>query len=139
MLLLSSVYSVSIQSDLSFKRHEVLFLLFFSSMRLILLYAKDQQPALRMTPFRYFSHSFLRIIKTRVMTTFLTEMDGVEDCEGVLVLGATNRPDIIDDALLRPGRFDQLMYFALFSFTFSYVPPPDLEARIDILNVCCSL
>lgn len=73
------------------------------------------------------------------MTTFLTEMDGVEDCEGVLVLGATNRPDIIDDALLRPGRFDQLMYFDLFSFTFSYVPPPDLEARIDILNVCCSL
>lgn len=44
---------------------------------------------------------------------------------GVLVLAATNRPDMLDDALLRPGRFDKLLY----------VPPPDAAARLDILRI----
>ena len=49
------------------------------------------------------------VVQSRVMATFLTEMDGVECGGGVLVVGATNRPEMIDDALLRPGRFDKLM------------------------------
>ena len=49
------------------------------------------------------------MVQSRVMATFLTEMDGVECVGGVLVVGATNRPEMIDDALLRPGRFDKLM------------------------------
>ena len=43
------------------------------------------------------------------MATFLTEMDGIETSNGIIVVGATNRPEMIDDALLRPGRFDKLM------------------------------
>lgn len=54
-----------------------------------------------------------------VLTTLLNEMDGFENMEGVLVLAATNRPQAIDPALLRPGRFDKLVY----------VPPPDEAAR----------
>lgn len=49
------------------------------------------------------------VVQSHVMATFLTEMDGVECGGGVLVVGATNRPEMIDDALLRPGRFDKLM------------------------------
>src|SRR5208283_3045682 len=45
-------------------------------------------------------------VTERVISQFLAEMDGVEDLNGVLVLGATNRPDILDSALMRPGRFD---------------------------------
>ena len=45
-------------------------------------------------------------VSERVLSQFLTEMDGVEELRGVLVLGATNRPDLLDPALLRPGRFD---------------------------------
>ena len=52
-------------------------------------------------------------------------MDGLERLEGVVVIGATNRPDILDPALLRPGRFDRLVY----------VPPPDRGARLEILKV----
>jgi transitional endoplasmic reticulum ATPase len=52
-------------------------------------------------------------------------MDGLEKLEGVVVIGATNRPDILDPALLRPGRFDRLVY----------VPPPDRAARLEILKV----
>jgi transitional endoplasmic reticulum ATPase len=44
---------------------------------------------------------------------------------GVVVMAATNRPDMLDDALLRPGRFDKLLY----------VPPPDAAARLEILRV----
>ncbi|KAF1334296.1 Aaa family cdc48 subfamily, partial [Globisporangium splendens] len=49
----------------------------------------------------------------RVLSTLLNEMDGVEAAEGLLVIGATNRPDCIDAALLRPGRFDRILYVDL--------------------------
>src|SRR5580700_9235448 len=58
-------------------------------------------------------------VTERVVSQLLTEMDGLEELKGVVVLGATNRPDIIDEALLRPGRFDKLLR----------IPPPDKEGR----------
>ncbi|XP_047958673.1 cell division control protein 48 homolog B [Salvia hispanica] len=61
----------------------------------------------------------------RLLTTMLTEMDGLEQAKGILVLAATNRPHAIDAALMRPGRFDIILY----------VPPPDLEGRHEILRV----
>ncbi|XP_022149087.1 cell division control protein 48 homolog B [Momordica charantia] len=61
----------------------------------------------------------------RLLSTLLTEMDGLEEAKGILVLAATNRPHAIDAALMRPGRFDLVLY----------VPPPDLEARHEILCV----
>ncbi len=60
-----------------------------------------------------------------VISQFLTELDGLEELRNVVVIAATNRPDIIDQALLRPGRFDRLLY----------VPPPDLEARKQIFRI----
>lgn len=56
---------------------------------------------------------------TKILTQLLAEMDGVEELKGVVVVGATNRPDALDPALLRPGRFDRLVH----------VPPPDQQAR----------
>uniref|UniRef100_A0A803QA54 AAA+ ATPase domain-containing protein n=1 Tax=Cannabis sativa TaxID=3483 RepID=A0A803QA54_CANSA len=64
-------------------------------------------------------------VSERLLSTLLTEMDGLEEAKGILVLAATNRPYAIDDALMRPGRFDLVLY----------VPPPDLEARCEILQV----
>ena len=64
-------------------------------------------------------------VTERVISQLLTEMDGLEELRGVVVIAATNRPDIIDPALLRPGRFDKLLY----------VPPPDHEARKEILKI----
>jgi transitional endoplasmic reticulum ATPase len=64
-------------------------------------------------------------VTERVVSQLLTEMDGLEELKGVVVLGATNRPDIIDEALLRPGRFDRLLR----------IPPPDKAARIEILKI----
>jgi transitional endoplasmic reticulum ATPase len=61
----------------------------------------------------------------RVISQTLTEMDGLEDLTGVVIIGATNRPDIIDEALLRPGRFDRILE----------VPVPDKEARKEILKI----
>jgi transitional endoplasmic reticulum ATPase len=61
----------------------------------------------------------------RVIGQFLAEMDGVEEMNGVLVLGATNRPDILDPALLRPGRFDIQLE----------IPLPDLEGRRQIFGI----
>lgn len=55
----------------------------------------------------------------------LTELDGLEILTNVVVIAATNRPDIMDPALLRPGRFDRLLY----------VPPPDKESRLQILKI----
>ncbi|MGC9670818.1 AAA family ATPase [Planosporangium sp. 12N6] len=60
----------------------------------------------------------------RVVAALLTELDGVEALRNVVVIGATNRPDLIDPALLRPGRLERLVY----------VPPPDAAARADILR-----
>ena len=60
----------------------------------------------------------------RVVAALLTELDGVESLRNVVVIGATNRPDLIDPALLRPGRLERLVY----------VPPPDGEARTAILT-----
>ncbi|KAJ1800436.1 hypothetical protein LPJ59_001094 [Coemansia sp. RSA 2399] len=64
-------------------------------------------------------------VQERVLSTMLNEMDGVEATHGVVVVGATNRIDLLDAALLRPGRFDKVVY----------VPPPDHAARIDILKI----
>ena len=58
----------------------------------------------------------------------LTEMDGVSGGGGVVVIAATNRPDMIDAALLRPGRLDAAVY----------VPPPDEDARLEVLKVHAS-
>ena len=60
----------------------------------------------------------------RVMNQLLTEMDGMGAKKNVFIIGATNRPDIIDTALMRPGRLDQLIY----------IPTPDLESRKSILR-----
>ncbi len=61
----------------------------------------------------------------RVVNQLLTEMDGIQELKDVVVIAATNRPDIVDPSLLRPGRFDRLIY----------VPPPDEKARLEILKV----
>jgi transitional endoplasmic reticulum ATPase len=63
-------------------------------------------------------------VADRVVAALLTELDGVEPMRDVVVLGATNRPDLIDPALLRPGRLERLVY----------VPPPDSPARAAILR-----
>jgi len=60
----------------------------------------------------------------RVINQILTEMDGMNAKKNVFIIGATNRPDIIDSAILRPGRLDQLIY----------IPLPDEESRTSILN-----
>ena len=60
----------------------------------------------------------------RVVAALLTELDGVEDLRDVVVIGATNRPDLIDPALLRPGRLERLVF----------APPPDADARTAILR-----
>ncbi len=61
----------------------------------------------------------------RVISQLLTELDGLEKLENVVVIGATNRPDLVDPALLRPGRFDRLVL----------VPDPDEKARLEILKI----
>ncbi len=64
-------------------------------------------------------------VTQRVVSQFLTEMDGIEELKGVVVLGATNRRDIVDPAILRPGRFDLLLE----------LPLPDEAARLAVLNI----
>ncbi len=64
-------------------------------------------------------------VTERVISQLLTEIDGIVTLEDVVVIAATNRPDIIDQAVLRPGRFDRLIY----------VPEPDEEARLEILKI----
>ena len=60
----------------------------------------------------------------RVVAALLTELDGVEGLRNVVVVGATNRPELVDPALLRPGRLERLVF----------VPPPDADARAEILR-----
>merc|ERR1711890_193612 len=60
----------------------------------------------------------------RVINQILTEMDGMGSKKNVFIIGATNRPDILDSAIMRPGRLDQLIY----------IPLPDEESRISILK-----
>lgn len=64
-------------------------------------------------------------VTERVVNTLLAEMDGLEDMQGVVVMAATNRPNLLDPALLRPGRFDELVY----------VPVPDGSGRRKILGI----
>ena len=65
-------------------------------------------------------------VQQRIVTTLLTEMDGVASADGLVVIGATNRPDLIDEALRRPGRFDRMLY----------VPPPEnVDQCLAILRV----
>nr|XP_048292513.1 peroxisome biogenesis factor 1 isoform X4 [Myodes glareolus] len=64
-------------------------------------------------------------VTDRVVNQLLTQLDGVEGLQGVYVLAATSRPDLIDPALLRPGRLDKCIY----------CPPPDQGSRLEILNV----
>jgi transitional endoplasmic reticulum ATPase len=64
-------------------------------------------------------------VTERLLSQMLTELNGLEDLKGVVVIGATNRPDIIDEALLRPGRFDRILE----------VPAPDKEARKHIFQI----
>jgi len=62
----------------------------------------------------------------RVINQILTEIDGVGARKSVFVIGATNRPDILDPAIMRPGRLDQLIY----------IPLPDYESRLSIFRAC---
>ncbi len=65
------------------------------------------------------------MVTERVVSQLLTELDGIQSLEGVVVLAATNRADMLDTALLRPGRFDKLVF----------VPMPDKDARQKILEI----
>lgn len=64
-------------------------------------------------------------VSDRVLTQLLTELDGVETLKDVVTVAATNRPDMIDRALLRPGRIDRILY----------VPLPDRDARKEIFQI----
>ncbi len=64
-------------------------------------------------------------VTERVVSQILTELDGLEELKNVVVIAATNRPDMVDPALLRPGRFDR----------FIYIQPPDLAEREAILKI----
>ena len=64
-------------------------------------------------------------VTSSIVNQILVEMDGLEDRKGVIVIASTNRPDLVDSALLRPGRFDRLLY----------VMAPDLKSRKKILDV----
>ncbi|KAJ3184018.1 spermatogenesis associated protein 5 [Gaertneriomyces sp. JEL0708] len=69
-------------------------------------------------------------VSDRVLSQLLSEMDGVESLGDVIVIGATNRPDVLDSALLRPGRIDRILY----------ISPPDFDARMAIFkNRLCGM
>jgi transitional endoplasmic reticulum ATPase len=69
--------------------------------------------------------SFDSGVTERMISQFLTELDGLEELKGVVVVAATNRPDMIDPALVRPGRFDKIIGFGL----------PDEDSRKAILEI----
>jgi len=64
-------------------------------------------------------------VAERVLATLLTELDGLENAQQIVVMAATNRPDVLDTALLRPGRFDLQLF----------IRPPDLAAREECLGI----
>jgi len=64
-------------------------------------------------------------VTERVISQLLTELDGLEKLENVVVIGATNRPDLVDPALLRPGRFDRMLF----------IPAPTNRARLEIFKI----
>jgi transitional endoplasmic reticulum ATPase len=91
--------------------------------------ARDSAPSLvfldeidALTPRR--GQSFDSGVTDRVVAALLTELDGIEPLRDVVVVGATNRPDLIDPGLLRPGRLEKLVF----------VEPPDAQSRLDILR-----
>jgi transitional endoplasmic reticulum ATPase len=91
--------------------------------------ARDSAPSLvfldevdALTPRR--GQSFDSGVTDRVVAAMLTELDGIDPLRDVVVVGATNRPDLIDPGLLRPGRLEKLVF----------VEPPDAQARLDILR-----
>ena len=65
-------------------------------------------------------------VEDKVLCQLLNEMDGIEGRGKVIIFGATNRPDILDKAFIRPGRFDRLIY----------IPPPDEISREEIFKIC---
>jgi transitional endoplasmic reticulum ATPase len=64
-------------------------------------------------------------VTPRLLSILLSEMDGIDKSAGVIVVGSTNKPDLIDPAIMRPGRLDKIIY----------VPPPDFNERMEILHV----
>jgi transitional endoplasmic reticulum ATPase len=64
-------------------------------------------------------------VTPRILSILLSEMDGIDKSAGVIVIGSTNKPDLIDPALMRPGRLDKIIY----------VPPPDFNERMEIVHV----
>jgi transitional endoplasmic reticulum ATPase len=64
-------------------------------------------------------------VTPRLLSILLSEMDGIDKSAGVIVVGSTNKPDLIDPALMRPGRLDKIIY----------VPPPDFNERMEITHV----
>ncbi len=91
--------------------------------------ARDSAPSLifldeidALTPRR--GQSFDSGVTDRVVAALLTELDGIEPLRDVVVVGATNRPELIDPGLLRPGRLEKLVF----------VEPPDTQGRLDILR-----
>jgi transitional endoplasmic reticulum ATPase len=91
--------------------------------------ARDSAPSLvfldevdALTPRR--GQSFDSGVTDRVVAALLTELDGIDPLRDVVVIGATNRPDLIDPGLLRPGRLEKLVF----------VEPPDAQARLEILR-----
>ncbi|MEB3756550.1 MAG: CDC48 family AAA ATPase [Desulfurococcales archaeon] len=70
-------------------------------------------------------YAFDSRVSERIVSQLLTELDGIARLENVIVIAATNRPDMIDPALIRPGRLEKLVY----------VPPPDKRARLEIFKI----
>lgn len=76
--------------------------------------------------FNLIKKTFLNILfPVRVVSQILAELDGTHSTPGVFVIGATNRPDLIDPALLRPGRFDKLLYVGI---------NQDVESKTSVLK-----
>jgi transitional endoplasmic reticulum ATPase len=65
------------------------------------------------------------VTSSEIVGQFLTEMDGLKELKGVVVMAATNKPGLLDPALLRPGRFDKIFY----------IPPPDGKGRVDMFRL----